>query len=676
MGSGLGGDTLSWKRINFRKIVAVEPDAEHLPGLISRIFSILGQTNIEIISRLDSPEKIATNLEKANDRDDRVIIVHTVAQDYDLITYVVDEFVGNPVHVCTSMLSMSFFWENESILDGVINTIVNNLSINGTFMYLTINSDAVIELFEPKFNGPPLDNPLTLGSVKMNYHGDDRTVEILIPDSIVGKNGEYQTEWLVQMDDLVRKLSPYGFYQQDSYRADQEGLLTHSQTILSSLYYYGWFGPERINYNENIYPKERLSSYAEKNMGIIEKLELDPNDPILDPFYDLNYSQEELDRMIKIETDKRNVTAKIISEIESGIGSKSDPTDVSDEETDDVMMTPHLPDYPLDNIFIQNVSVDSRSKEQRLSILLHDNLKENMEKTKISWWNRVPLFRTATIPDGSCFFHTILNGLFSDDGGGEYQTSNDNEKKEMASNLRYDLADDLPSHWESVGGGIWAELSKEQQNRLRQGDQLDPDEIDYSAEGLVNLLKSEEHVGTEFISFISDFYQINVHLLVGTVDDLYPSESSGDKYDEDIFLLFVNDNHYELLATKEGAEGTEGTEDIGTGIKKIYQHQEPFVKAYRSYKLFRSIYDQLMIMYDKFRILEHKNVSDLGIYRELIDYIARGKQIYDQSYNLMLKSSEGLTNQDYEAIMKDELLRISKLTDVVIRDVDSFINET
>lgn len=269
IGSGRGGDVLKWKLAKFQKIIAVEPNTDHVKELVSRIVHINLQSNPTIISNISQ-----INLIK---KSDTVIIINTGGENYDLIYKVMEAFVGGNVDYISLMLSLSFFWKSEEMLSGLVSTISKCLNPSGKVVFFTIDGDAVNELFDPKFKRGLAYNKIKTDSFEISisditnppdgklktfkFIGKDTTRPISeiswTPPCTFGKSGcpentqlniniegtivSEQTEWLVYIDQLRNLLIPHGLYLSKSFRADGELLLNMGEMIMSNLYTYGIF---------------------------------------------------------------------------------------------------------------------------------------------------------------------------------------------------------------------------------------------------------------------------------------------------------------------------------------------------------------------------------------------------------------------------------------------------
>ena len=145
----------------------------------------------------------------------------------------------------TLMQSLTFFWKNIEMLEGLVETIGQCLSKRGYLLFFTLNGDSLMELLHPtmaprslwkddyRFRcGPPGG---TNGDVTMELTGNPREVRTCLPDIIVGT----QTEYLPHLDDLFTRLLAKGIYFVEYATADSEKLLPDDQHLLSSLYSYG-----------------------------------------------------------------------------------------------------------------------------------------------------------------------------------------------------------------------------------------------------------------------------------------------------------------------------------------------------------------------------------------------------------------------------------------------------
>jgi len=215
IGSGIGGDIS--KMTKFSKLLLVEPDKEKIPELQRRI--------------------------ELNNMQDKVRVINTGGEDVETISREAQLWLGGPADFISMMLSLSFFWYSEAMLDRLAATIANNLKIGGSLIFFTIDGTFVKQLFKPEFGGIT-QRQLKIGPATINYDpnqiripGYGEELHIHIEDTIVSDQNEY----LVYLDDLYSRLEKLGFSEKLDFfkRADKEKFLTEAERLFSSMYSYG-----------------------------------------------------------------------------------------------------------------------------------------------------------------------------------------------------------------------------------------------------------------------------------------------------------------------------------------------------------------------------------------------------------------------------------------------------
>ena len=209
IGSGFGGDLTSWK--NYKLIVAVEPNPEHIEELRRRIVTY-GMS-------------------------DKVRIVQAGGQDTQVISTAVREFLGGRADVISMMFSLTFFWQSSQLVDQLVDTWTKNIKPDGQIIFTTMDGDLVEQTFEPALNTGPAITKLELGPATLDYYGEEipKRLVIDIKDTIVRD----QTEWLVRLDDLKIRLSKYGFDIVKREKMDVERFLTQEEITMTQMYSYG-----------------------------------------------------------------------------------------------------------------------------------------------------------------------------------------------------------------------------------------------------------------------------------------------------------------------------------------------------------------------------------------------------------------------------------------------------
>nr|WIL04503.1 hypothetical protein Cduv_23 [Cedratvirus duvanny] len=222
LGSGKGADISKWRKL--KTVFAVEPFVKHIEEMVSRLLGMGylpmgGEENVFL-----SPDKYRT-----------VYILQNYAQDTDEIANFVLAH-GGQVDAVSSLLSTTFFWESQDILSRVVQTIKRSMKDDGTFLYLTIDGNAVLQTFEPE-DGIALKqldlgrNSMFITDVQEDRNAPSRGKRLTLnfPDMII----DGQTEPLVFLEDIMGELTL------DTRRADKEKFLTPEEAIFTNLYSYG-----------------------------------------------------------------------------------------------------------------------------------------------------------------------------------------------------------------------------------------------------------------------------------------------------------------------------------------------------------------------------------------------------------------------------------------------------
>jgi len=229
IGSGRGGDSNKYRK--YSGGVFVEPNIDYIPELQRRLSLSFKQDSVFIINNDNFDSIMIKDLSTR----DRVIIVNTGGEDVNLITSVVNSFLGGQADVVSMMLSMSFFWGDRNLFDLLMQTIINNISTDGQFIYLTIDGDIVQQAFDPAFGDGIISDQWSNQSGKLRYYSNENRLDITYTGTIV----EEQTEWLVRLNDMSFTLGSSNMILSTKNRADQELFLSSFGKTLSSLYTYG-----------------------------------------------------------------------------------------------------------------------------------------------------------------------------------------------------------------------------------------------------------------------------------------------------------------------------------------------------------------------------------------------------------------------------------------------------
>lgn len=165
IGIGRGGTLLETVKVA-SQVYGIDPDKANLASLQDRMESASGM--------------------------DRVQLANIKGQDTDQVL----RFIGSPVNAVLSMFSLSFFFENEKVLDAFVQTCVRSIGDGGRIIIMFMDG----------------------GQLSLPYGNDLLTIES------TGKNGEItikllkepnpifriQKEWLVDFSKLVDKFNALG----------------------------------------------------------------------------------------------------------------------------------------------------------------------------------------------------------------------------------------------------------------------------------------------------------------------------------------------------------------------------------------------------------------------------------------------------------------------------------
>ena len=499
IGSGRGGDVSKWKK--YSKIVAVEPNPSHINELERRI--------------------------KLHGMEHKVRVVQAGGEDIEKITRNVKEFIGDRVDTVSMMLSMSFFWRSESMVNRLINTITTNVKSDGKFVFLTIDGDLVEQTFEPAMNTGPVLTGMDLGPAKLRYFGDKSPKELHI--HIEGTIVEDQTEWLVRLGDLVGPMKQFGF-QLERERADKEKFLTEEEITMTQMYSYGTFVGNGTG-----------------NLPSIEH----------------SLPGKEIEPALK--TDPASIPDIITGDISIG----PDPiTPYNPPISSDISI--ELPLYkPLFPVETENTVFPDVLEMPVGSIPM-----DSHQTIQVAWYPHEKVVRIGAIGDGSCFYHSVLGAYYV-----PYQNNNNTKyRKNFVRLLRRDLAYYLQTErpdgktvWEVTVGGQFKELYEQQELGLILEDQFGIP-IDFSSEGLQKLLNSTRYLGDEVYGYSAEALGIDIYVTRLTTAGLNVHlDTSKPGVVRKVVVISGNGAHYEII----------GVERNGL-FQTVFDSNDPFIQALRT----------------------------------------------------------------------------------------------
>ncbi len=494
IGSGYGGDLGKWK--HFDKIVAVEPDQEHVEELKKRI--------------------------KTYNMENKVKIVVAGGQETDKITRAVKEWIGREVDVVSSMLSLTFFWQSSELVDDLTETISRNLRKGGKYLFLTMDGDLVEQTFEPAFGTGQVLKRLDLGPATLEYNSDVFPKELNI--NIKGTIVENQREWLVRLDDLKLRLEKKGIFQQIVRKADEEKFLTEAEVIMTRMYSYSSFLKV-----EEVFVESPLMQLPPTPDGY-------PYSMYDSKLPEVSDTAAPLPPLTKLPT---------ISETVVPLPSISIPL----TKLPAISKLPAFSSLPVLNI---PSSVDEEDEEE-LGMLEPDKL----EFVNVSWWDE-PVVRCGSIGDGSCSIHSILNAYLKIYQINPDRTFRKKFAKELRKGIAEALVLPDPKNpgkiwYETAAKGSFLELHEQQLLGVDFSD-IFKQKVDFSIAGLQKLFNSNNFLGDELYSFVAELLDIDLYVMRITNEDLYPHLNTHQEgFNKRSVCICGNNLHFETIGVlREG----------------------------------------------------------------------------------------------------------------------------
>lgn len=173
-----------------------------------------------------------------------------------------------------------------------------------------------------------------------------------------------------------------------------------------------------------------------------------------------------------------------------------------------------------------------------------------------------------TITDGSCFFHAIVKAYFI-----PYITGNSDgtsfNRQDYIKGLRRDLANKLGERVNPLQPNSSIYYDTLSRGQLRN---MSLSVKEYSLENLQSLLNSNNHVGNEFLEFVSDQLGKDIYILDLIQHDVYILGMDDDiLYKErDSIVLLYRPSHYDLVGIKSN-----------DGVKTLFASHHPFIQSIR-----------------------------------------------------------------------------------------------
>jgi SAM-dependent methyltransferase len=482
IGSGYGGDLGKWKK--FDKILAVEPDLEHIEEMKKRI--------------------------QTYNMENKVRILQAGGEETEKIKVAVDEWIGGKVDVVSSMLSLTFFWQNSKLVDSLVNTVMENIKEDGKYIFLTMDGDLVEQTFEPAFKTGLVLDKLDLGPATLVYKGNLKPKELYI--NIKGTIVEEQKEWLVRLDDLKIRFNKYGFDFLMMEKADEEIFLTQEEDIMSRMYTYGMISKVKgLPETKPLVVETRPVLPPIETRPVLPPIETKPvlppieTRPVLPPI-ETKPPVVEI-RPPVVETKPPVVETKPVLP----------PIETKPPVVETKPVLPSMKKLPP----LKKIPAKTKKDGEKELEMLPMNA---VEFIKVTWWHEKVL-RIGSIGDGSCYFHSVLNSYL------KYYQTNSNQKfredfvkkirKELALTLSEPNPNDPNKTWyETAANGQFLSLYEQQLLGIDFKDIFDQ-KVDFSLKGLEKHIDSTAYLGDEIYSFAAEVLGLDIYIMRLTDKDLY-----------------------------------------------------------------------------------------------------------------------------------------------------------
>jgi len=212
-------------------------------------------------------------------------------------------------------------------------------------------------------------------------------------------------------------------------------------------------------------------------------------------------------------------------------------------------------------------------KEYELPLIPMDTF----QKINVSWYPQEIVVRLGSIGDGSCLFHSVLNGYYP-----PYQNNpNVKFRIEWVQKLRRDLAYSLRlpdvnhpgmTNWETAAGGQFVALYEQQLMGIDFG-QVFGQAVDFSLQGLQKLFNSTSYLGDEVYQYASDMLGIDIYIMRLTNKDLYVHLNTASKnLNRKAVVISGNGHHFETV----------GVERNGL-FQTVFDQNDPFIQAIKGF---------------------------------------------------------------------------------------------
>lgn len=493
IGSGRGGDVSKWS--GYSRVIAVEPNSEHITELNRRI-QLQGAQN-------------------------KVTVVQAGGEDTEVILRALR---GVRVDVISLMLSMSFFWQSADKVQSLARTISQSLKPGGQVIFLTIDGESLEQVFNPAFSyegtSVSTQNKMTLGPATIEYFKNEVPPRVHV--NITGTIVSEQDEWPVHIYDLLGYLG-VDFTLSELHRVESENFLSPKETLYTQMYSAGVI-------------KRSASSSVQPLPSTLEESLSTPNITLVrSPTLQSAYQEIQAPLATVTQTP---LVPEVVPSVPIIIPASA-PLELE------------VPNLPVIRITPRAATPRREMKELGSMHVINSFVPgapgkgdDEIQLLVVPWYTEYPVYRMATIGDGSCFFHAVLKAIY-----GPYQDAKAYDARQsMTRRLRRDLSwlldqpfpgDEKKTYWES--SPVFTEGNS---LGLTSG-------TDYSLKGLQRLFNSSSWVGQEAYSYVSEVLGIDIYVMIARQDDLQPVYKPDTVHPEwPSIVISGNGSHFEAVVLK------------------------------------------------------------------------------------------------------------------------------
>lgn len=288
IGGGYGGDILKYRHANVKHIYFVEPNKQNIEKFIMR-------HGVPIYMD-ESVRKIAGIRNNIGSKEDHTLINAGGEQT----RYIMQHLKGKKVDVVSMFFSLTFFFQNEKMLDKLINTIELSLKDGGYFIGTTMDGDKTGELLSKLDNGEVKDIGPGLVNITKLYNNVEKFGSKVKVDIINSPIVSDQIEWLVSFDELIKQLALRGInlVESEYFKPCDDSPMTEGQRLFTQLNRSFVFKKEGgVVAKERVFTIKKQFSIPRRKFELGKELSLDYSTKFI---YERTFKEDDKDFLVRI----------------------------------------------------------------------------------------------------------------------------------------------------------------------------------------------------------------------------------------------------------------------------------------------------------------------------------------------------------------------------------------